>query len=213
MFFKGFKFGLLLQIAIGPVFIFVLKTATESGIRAAEAAVLAATLVDALFVLLAVLGIGKLIDKKGFKTVLKYFGIIILIYFGAGTLLGALDIHIIPGMGSLAGNNNTSNSFLLCLVLTASNPLTILFWTGVFASKISTESFNRKDMYLFGAGAVMTTLVFLGAVAFLAGLLEPIMTEEIIKVLNITVGLVLIAFSVRMLVKEPEAAAKENSIM
>lgn len=208
MFFKGFKFGLLLQIAIGPVFIFVLKTATESGILAAEAAVLAATLVDALFVLLAILGTGKLIDKKGFKTALKYFGIIILLYFGAGTFLGALDIHIIPGIGGLAETRSTSSSFLLCLVLTASNPLTILFWTGVFASKISTGSFTRSDMYLFGTGTVMTTFVFLGAVAFLAGLLEPIMTEGIIKALNITVGLILIAFSVNMLFKKNEVAIK-----
>lgn len=202
MILKGFRFGLLLQIAIGPVFVFVLKTATESGIWAAEAAVIAAALVDALFVTLAVLGIGKVIDKPAFKKGLKYFGIIILLYFGAGIFLGAIGIHIIPGVLRNIQTNNISSSFILCLILTASNPLTILFWTGVFASKMATEGYTKSDMRLFGAGAVLTTLVFLGLVAFLAGLLEPVMTDGLIKVLNIVVGILLIGFSLKLIFKK-----------
>lgn len=202
MVYKGFKFGLLLQLAIGPVFVFVIKTATGSGILAAEAAVLAATLIDALFVVLAILGIGKLIDKPGFKIILKYFGIIVLLYFGAGTALSSFGINIIPGFGSLVNSGNISSSFVLCLILTVSNPLTILFWTGVFASKITAEGFTKNDIRLFGTGAVMTTFVFLGLVAFLAGLLQPVMTDELMKLLNVVVGIVLICFSIKLFMKK-----------
>lgn len=198
MILKGFKFGILLQIAIGPIFIFVLKTATQSGILAAEAAVLAATLVDALFVSLAILGVGKLLDKPRIKNWMKYFGTLILVYFGAGIILGSFDIHIIPGLNGLMSSANITNSFLFSFILTASSPLTILFWTGLFATKLTSEGYSKTDMGYFGAGAVLTTFVFLGIVALIAGFLEPFMSPELVNALNVFVGIILIAFAVKM---------------
>jgi threonine/homoserine/homoserine lactone efflux protein len=199
MILKGFKFGLLLQIAIGPVFIFVLKTATESGIFAAEAAVFAATIVDAMFVTLAILGVGKVIDKPKLKNFLKWFGILILCYFGLGIVLSVFNVHIIPGFGELISSVNVTNSFVFCFILTASNPLTILFWTGVFATKMANEGHGKIVMKFFGFGAVLSTFIFLGVVAFIAGLLQPLMTQGIIKILNFIIGIVLISFAVKMI--------------
>lgn len=202
MILKGFRFGFLLQIAIGPVFLFVLKTATESGILAAEAAVIGVTLVDALFVTLAILGIGKIIDKPGYKYAMKLFGAAVLFYFGLGTILGVFNIYIIPGLSGVINSARITNAFIFSVVLTSSSPLTILFWMGVFASKMADEGFTKTDMRFFGMGAVLTTLVFLGVVAFVAGLLKPFMTTTIISILNLIVGFVLIGFSVKMLLKK-----------
>jgi len=198
MILNGFRFGLLLQIAIGPIFVFVLKTATQSGILAAEAAVLAATLVDAIFVSLAILGVGKLFDKPRIKNVIKYFGALVLIYFGIGIILGSSDIHIIPGLSGLLSSANITNSFFFSFILTASSPLTILFWTGLFATKLASEGYSKTDMKYYGIGAVLTTFIFLGTVAIIAGLLEPLMSQELVNALNILVGIVLIGFAVKM---------------
>lgn len=210
MIIKGFRFGILLQIAIGPVFLFVLKTATESGILAAEAAVLGATIVDALFVTLAILGIGKLLDKPRTKNALKYFGTVILVYFGAGIVLGSFDIHILPGLGGFTSSITLTSSFLASFVLTASSPLTILFWAGLFATKLSNEGYSKSDMKLFGFGAVLTTLSFLGIIAFIAGLLEPLMTDGLIDGLNIVVGIVLIGFAIKMALSKVPSPVPES---
>lgn len=211
MIFKGFKLGLLLQVAVGPVFLFVLKTATESGILAAEAAVLGATMVDALFVTLAILGIGKVLDKPKYQSMLKIFGSMILFYFGLGMSLGVFNIHIIPGLSGLVSSANITNAFIYSVVLTCSSPLTILFWTGVFASKMTHEGYSKTEMKLLGLGAVLTTLVFLGIVALIAGLLKPLITPTIINALNFTVGLVLIGFSIKMLLKK--VTPRNDSLM
>lgn len=212
MIIKGFRFGLLLQIAIGPVCLYILKTAIQSGILAAEAGVLAATLVDAVFVILAILGLGAVLEKPGIKTFLKYFGTLMLLYFGAGILLDGFSIHIIPSLNNTETALKTSNAFITSMILTASNPLTIVFWTGVFATKIAGEGYGKKEMLLFGTGAVLTTLVFLGLMALVAGWLHVFVPEMLIKILNGIVGLVLIGFGIRMgLKKESEFLSGKTS--
>ncbi len=56
---RGFRFGALLQIAVGPVCLFIFQTAASSGFFAAEAAVLAVTLADSLYVAAPLSGQGR----------------------------------------------------------------------------------------------------------------------------------------------------------
>lgn len=201
MLFRGFRFGMLLQIAIGPICLYVLKTALESGAVNALAAASAAALADAIFVTLAILGVGVFLDKPGIKKLLKYSGALILACYGAGILLGGFGIHIIPGLTGIAASAEASSAFIYCFLLTASSPLTILFWTGVFASRLADENYSKAGMYTYGAGAVLSTMLSLGAVALLAGLLQPVMTQGVINILNIAVGLALAGYAVRMAVR------------
>ncbi len=213
LFGKGFRFGLLLQAAIGPVFLLVMNTAMQSGRGAALAVALAATLVDALFVSLAILGLGKLLENPDAQRVLKGFGTVVLAYFGLGMLLGSFGIHIIPGFGNLLQQVAVTNAFLYGLVLTASSPLTILFWTGVFATRLSGGQHSRRDMVLFGAGAVTTTFVCLGLVAVVGGLLAPVMSQEVTRWLNVLVGGLLIGFALRMALRPGASkAARDEAV-
>ena len=109
---------------------------------------MAATLMDTIFVLLAIFGIGSLLEKPGIKFILKYFGMIILIYFGLGIILAAFGINIIPVLRSSAPSSMLTNAFITTFILTASSPLSILFWSGVFATKVSCElklKLNQKN--------------------------------------------------------------------
>jgi threonine/homoserine/homoserine lactone efflux protein len=195
---------MLLQIAIGPVFIYIFKTAASSGILAAESGVLAATLMDLVFVTLAILGIGSLLDKPRVKIILKYFGAAVLGYFGIGIILGTVGINIIPSFGG-ASPTSAANVFATTFILTASSPLSILFWTGVFATKLSCEGYQRKEMMLFGIGAVLATLVFLGIFAIIAGLLQPVMNYTVINILNFIVGMIIVGFGIKMLFTKDKA--------
>lgn len=210
MIFKGFRFGMLLQIAIGPVFIYIFKTASESGLFAAESGVLAATLMDSIFVTLAILGIGSLLEKPGVKTVLKYFGAVVLGYFGTGIILGTVGVNIIPSFKGATSASLAANVFVTTFILTASSPLSILFWTGVFATQISCEGYGKREMILFGVGAVSATLIFLGICALTVSFLHPPMSSKFASLLNLSVGIILIGFGVKMLLKK-EVSSKTPS--
>lgn len=60
----GFKFGLILQAAVGPVSIFIFQTAAASGLLSALGAVLGVTLADLVCVAAAIWGVGTLLDRS-----------------------------------------------------------------------------------------------------------------------------------------------------
>lgn len=115
---KGFRFGALLQVAVGPVCLFIFQTAASSGFGAAEAAVLAVTLADLFYVTAAILGIGALIERSSSaRNIFKYLGAAVIILFGISSILGSFEIHIIPGFGTLTKTDSES-AFIKALLLT-----------------------------------------------------------------------------------------------
>src|SRR5208337_139778 len=77
----GFVTGLLLQIAIGPVFFFILNTTVQKTILDGFLAVLAVTLVDCFYIFLAAIGVGRLLGRPKVKLVLQILGSVVLIAF------------------------------------------------------------------------------------------------------------------------------------
>jgi len=198
--FKGFIFGMLLQLAIGPVCLFVFKLGGNKGFIGAEIGVLGVAAADAFYILLAISGIASFIDQKRVKYIFKIMGAIIVAIFGLQTVLGVFGRGVIPSINLLNGINS-ENTFLEGLVLTASNPLAILFWVGIFSSKIVEEKLTRKDVYLFGLGSIISTLFFLTIVAAIGSVTGYFLPIKIISMLNLVVGVILIWFALKMIIK------------
>jgi threonine/homoserine/homoserine lactone efflux protein len=201
MLFKGFKFGMLLQLAIGPVCIFIFQMASLKGFYIAETGVLGVALMDGFFIIVAILGIASMIDKKNIRVFFKIFGATILFVFGFSTILSQFDISFLPSL-NMQNISNSNNVFIRAVILTTSNPLTIIFWSGVFSSKVAEENMKRKDVYLFGFGALTSTIFFLTLIAAIGSFAKVFLPTNVIQVLNIIVGLLLIYFSIRMIFKK-----------
>ena len=168
IFIRGFRLGMLLQMAIGPICLFIFQTASLSGFLAAEKGVLGVAFIDGLYILAAIYSIGKLLDKKKrIKQVIKFLAAAVLILFGLSNLASVFGIDFLRSL-SFVTQSSPNSVFLHTILLTLSNPLTILFWSGVFSSKIEEENLTRKEMCCFGIGAVVATLVFL-TLAAIAG--------------------------------------------
>ena len=197
--FKGFKFGMMLQFAIGPVCLFIFQTASSSGFFAGESGVFGVALVDGLFIIAAILGIAAIIEKPRVKAALKIFGAFVLFIFGTTIIMNQFGISFLPVLSIHSGG---SDSFAKAAALTASSPLTILFWAGVFSAKVSQEGMNRRDIYSFGFGALLSTLFFLTLISVLGTFIKGFITYDIIRILNISVGILLLYFGLRMLLKK-----------
>lgn len=201
MILKGFKFGMLLQLAVGPVCFYIFDTGSKIGFLGAELGVLAVALVDAFYILFAILGVTAFLKKEKINLVFKFLGCAILFYFGAKTILGSISLNSISSnVGAFA------NPFIGGLMLTLSNPLTILFWAGVFTSKVAEERLDKKSLYLFGLGAVFSTIIFLSFAAAVGNVISCFMPPMIINILNIFVGLIFIYFAIRLLINKKETA-------
>jgi threonine/homoserine/homoserine lactone efflux protein len=125
----------------------------------------------------------------------------VLILFGLSSILGLFGITLIPGL-NISTHAGSGSFFATMLVLTLSNPLTILFWAGVYSTKLAEENFQHGQVYAFGGGAVLSTAFFLSLVSFLGSLAKAHVPAAFIQALNLIVGLVLIGFGLRTLFKK-----------
>ncbi len=205
MIFRGLRFGMALQLAVGPLCLLTLQTAAEQGFAAGMLVALAVTLADALFVTLSGLGAAALLQRARVRVVVTWAGCLVLCLFGLNSLLGAFGIVLFPGMqlfGVASGN-----PFWRGFVLTVSNPLTILFWGGVFTAQIAQHHWNRRQLSLFAGGCVLSTLLSLSLVAIIGSGVSGFLPEVAIQILNGLVGAALIAYGLRLLMKKDQAVA------
>jgi len=196
----GLFTGLLLQFAIGPVFFFLLNLSFQRTIIDGFAAVAAVTIVDYIYIALAILGVGKLLEKKKNARIFSIVSSLVLIFFGV--------MMILTGIGNTHGlmackkeNTDIVNSFLSAFLLTISNPLTIIFWTTLFATRAIERNYQKNQLICFGVAAGLATVIFLGAAVSIFTLLKSSIPTIYVILINVFVGIVLMFYATKRLVK------------
>lgn len=197
VFVRGLLTGLILQLAIGPVFIFVANTVFQKGTVEGILAVIAVTIVDYIYIVLAILGVGKIFEKPNIRDVFVIVSSIVLVVFGIVVIkngIGLIDKNLIL-------ENIKISSFTQAFVLTLSSPLTIVFWTSIFASKADEYMLNKRELIVFGIACGLATLLFLGVCVIFLSWLKIMISYVIIQSLNFIVGILLIFYGVVRLKK------------
>ena len=201
---NGLSTGLLLQLAIGPVFFFIMGLTLERSILDGFVAVLAVTIVDYFYIVLAILGIGKVLESEKIK---KGFGVlssIVLIIFGGIIIKNIVGSDISVDVG--AASSNLMGSFLSVFFLTITSPLTIVFFTSLFATKALEYNYTKQDLVIFGLSTGLATFMFLGASVIFFSIIGGAIPIKVIRLLNITVGVLLIGYGAVRLVKSLKSA-------
>lgn len=198
---EGLRFGMLLQLSVGPVCLLVFQTACSGGLASALLLILAVALVDALYIFLAVAGVSAALNSGKGTRMIRLFGGLILILFGVNVICGSLGVSLLPRI-SLFSGTRPSNLFFQGILLTASNPLTIVFWGGVFSSRVAESASDRAGLFPFGCGCVLATVLFLSGVAVLGRTFGTFLPPGILTVLNLCVGAAITGFGLKMMVPE-----------
>jgi len=191
---NGLLTGLILQFAVGPVFFFIANLALQKTLYDGLAGVTAVTLVDYLYITLAVFGVGKLLEKRKIKKMFGIISSIILILFGIIMLKSAADINISSHFAVYTYQTDILLSFISVFFLTISSPMTIVFWTGLFATKAIEYNYSKRELLIFGLAAGLATPIFMGASAISLFLLKESVPSILIQILNLTVGCLLVLY-------------------
>jgi threonine/homoserine/homoserine lactone efflux protein len=198
--FDGFLTGLILQIAIGPVFFYILNLSLQRTLLDGLLAVVAVTIVDYFFISLAVLGVGKLLETPNIKRGLGIISAIVLVLFGIVMIASIHQTSQVATPSSIVASNYTV-SFISAFVLTISSPLTIVFWTSLFAAKAIERGYPRNQLICFGLAAGLATLVFLGTSVTVFSLVRASIPLVLLRICNIGVGSLLIVYGIMRLIK------------
>lgn len=198
---KGFKFGLMLQLSIGPVFILIMNTAIKNGFRSAFMGVIAVTLVDAFYILLAIIGL-KGLSKRivQYEKPLNLFSGLVIFLFGLNTLLSIFGLQVIPVFN--LGQNHIEHIFIKAMLLTITNPLTIIFWFGILSTKLTLGGIQKNTVYSFALGAIASSFSFLTFVSLLGNQLSVFISPRGMAILNGLVGLILIGLAFKVLLNK-----------
>ena len=108
-------------------------------------------------------------------------------------------MNIIPVLNLKPTSNNV---FIQGLVLTLSNPITIVFWGSILTTRIIEDNLNKKELIAFSIGLVSSTIIFLTFIAISGTILSNFIPEKISNILNILVGILIVFFGIKMIVKK-----------
>jgi len=201
--FRGFSTGMLL----------VVNTAIQNGLAKGFAAVVGVTVGDFIYITLAILGIGKLLERQKIKRIFAALSALVLIAFGIAMIQKGLAWSGIKDLDVL--NGGVVRNFVFALMLTISSPLTIIFWTSIFATKSIEYSLTKRELVVFGLSAGASTLVFLGMCIIGLSLVKTMIPSWIIQWLNIVVGAFLIYYGMVRAYKEfkkPQISSIEGNL-
>ena len=196
---NGLLTGLLLQLAIGPVFFFILNLTLQRTILDGLTAVLAVTIVDYFYITLAIFGIGHFLENKRVKKIFGIVSSIVLIIFGVIIISDVIGTDLSTDLDT--NSSNLFTSFTSVFFLTISSPMTIVFFTSLFAAKAVEYNYSKWELLIFGLATGSATFLFLGTSVILFSLIGGAIPVIVIRILNILVGILLIGYGTIRLVR------------
>jgi threonine/homoserine/homoserine lactone efflux protein len=207
---NGLATGLILQLAIGPVFFFIINLALQKTIFDGLIGALAVTIVDYFYITLSIIGIGKLLENGKIKIMFGVISSIVLVIFGFTIIKGVISERIL--ISTITNSTSLFSSFSSVFLLTITNPMTIVFFTSIFTAKALEYSYTKKELFIFGFGTSLATLLFMGTSVILSSLIKGSIPIFLIQILNLIVGCLLIGYGgIRFVKLLKEFAAKLNN--
>lgn len=126
--------GLSLAAPIGPINFAQLDQGIKNGFLHSWFVGLGAIIADAIFMLLIFFGIVHFLEIPFMQTFLWLFGFFVLVYTGIESIFKAKQIEI----RNSGGLDPLSKSFFTVFFMSLFNPLSIMFWLGIYGSVLTT---------------------------------------------------------------------------
>lgn len=195
---NGLVFGLVLAVLIGPVFFTLLQTSIEKGFDKAVLVAIGIFFSDVVYINLAYFGLSQFIKSSEYNKWIGYAGGVILIVFGVFSLFKSRKkTAVIHRSVSVKG---FFRYIFKGFIINGISPFVLLFWVGSMSMATIEYGYSGKTLIVF-FGIIML-IVFITDVlkAYLAGKLRRLITPRLFTILNVIVGIALIAFGLRMFV-------------
>jgi L-lysine exporter family protein LysE/ArgO len=184
--------GLSLAAPIGPINAAQLDRGIKNGFWNAWTLGLGAALADAIYMGLVYLGVVHFLESSFMKTFLWLFGFFVLTYTGIESMISAGKLS----SNDIRSKEALSRSFFAGFFMSISNPLTILFWLGIFGSVMANASSNYDtgDLLLICSCIFSGIIIWDVSMAFMASTARRFLTPFLLKMISLLSGLSLIGF-------------------
>jgi len=184
--------GLSLSAPIGPINAAQLDSGIKRGFWHAWLVGLGAMIADAAYMIMVYMGIVHFIEIPFMKSFLWLFGCFVLMYTGIESLTGA---------GSIAKKDegierSKLRSFVSGFLMSLSNPMTILFWLGIYGSVLADTAakYGSEQVALYSLAIISGILLWDVTMAGISSTFRRWLTDGLLKLISVLSGLSLIGF-------------------
>lgn len=187
--------GISLAAPVGPVNAAQLNTGIKNGFFHAWIFGLGALTADVLYMIMVYFGVGQFIDSPLVKIILWSFGCFVLTYTGVENLLTLHKIKIDLKFGkSIRFRRSLLAGFFMSLL----NPLTILFWLGIYGSVLAETSqiFSGNQIIIYSLAIIVGVILWDTIMAFISSGARRFLSTTLLKIISILSSLSMIGFGV-----------------
>lgn len=187
--------GISLAAPVGPVNAAQLNTGIKNGFVHAWIFGFGALLADILYMLLVYFGVGQFVDSPYIKLFLWSFGCFVLTYTGIESLLTLHKIKLnFYSKKRIRLRQSLSSGFLLSLL----NPLTILFWLGIFGSVLAeaSQKFTDGQLILNSFAIIGGIILWDTFMAFLSSGARKFLSNKFLVIVSLISSLAMLGFGI-----------------
>jgi L-lysine exporter family protein LysE/ArgO len=186
--------GLSLAAPIGPINAAQLDRGIKSGFFHAWLIGLGSVVADIFYMCTVYFGMVHFIEIPFVKAFLWLFGFFVLVYTGIESIVSATQL----GTDSRESQDSYTKTFMTGFFMALSNPLTILFWLGIYGSILAktASSFNTDQLILYSCAIIIGLLLWDVTMAAVASGFRKVLTTGVLKIISVISGLSLLGFGV-----------------
>lgn len=193
--FTYFFLGVSLAAPIGPVKATLLNTGLKSGFFHAWYFGLGALATDILYMLMVYFGLVQFIDSPLMKIILWSFGCFVLTYTGIENLLTIKKVELdLKFKKTTRLRHSILSGFFMALL----NPLTILFWLGIYGSILagSSETLTGYQVIFYSMAILVGISIVDITMATISSGARKFLTSTLLKTISILSSIAMIGFGI-----------------
>lgn len=185
--------GISMAATIGPVKSVLLNTGLKNGFFHAWFFSLGAIATDIIYMFIVYFGIGQFINSIWLKTILWSFGCFVLLYTGIESLL---SLHKIEMDSKTSKRTRLRHSLMAGFFMSFLNPLTILFWLGIYGSILAKTADQAAgyEIILVSITILMGIILVDFIYSFLSSVARKLLSTGLLKTVSFTSALLMIGF-------------------
>ena len=182
-----------LSAPIGPINAAQLDKGIRSGFWHAWAVGIGALLADLGYMILVYFGVSHMLDAPYIKAFLWLFGFMVLLYVG---IEGIKDSGKITSAKMRGDESLLAKSFLSGFLMSLFNPLSILFWLGIYGSILAdaANTYPMNQLLIYSGGIVIGIIIWDFSMAAASSVFRRFLTPGVLKSISFLSGLSLVGF-------------------
>jgi putative LysE/RhtB family amino acid efflux pump len=186
----GFGLGFLVALQLGPMSLFLVRSALRGGLAVGLAIGAGIALVDAVYASLGAAGAASLLAIDPLRTSLSLLGAAVLLILGARTVRDAFRVRL--RAETLDEVASPRRAFATSLAATAANPATIASWAAVFAAASGAGVADAPALLVIGVG--VGSLCWVTLLAAGTATARRAVSDRAVRIADAIAGVGLVAF-------------------